>query len=315
MGFSDIKGHDRPVRVLRRALASGRIPHAYLFWGPEGVGKERTALEVARALLCTDPSALGRAEGCGRCSACVRVEAGTHPDLHVLAPEGARIAVDQVRSLQEALSFRAFEGGRKVVIIRDGFRLTREAANALLKTLEEPPASTHIFLLALHRDQILPTLVSRCQVVRFDPLPREAVEELLVIRGMDREQAARLAEGAGGRPGAVLGADAEGRLQALREAEDLAARWDALPVAERFRVAAAWAADRQALRERLDALMQVLSRRARENPAGSGRLTDRQHAVARVLEWIEANANPELAMDALLLDLAGAEWEDRWPES
>ncbi len=315
MPFSDILGHERPLRVLRRTLASGRVPHAYLFWGPDGVGKERVALELARVLLCRDPGALGAAEACGGCPGCRKVGAGSHPDLHLLAPQGARISVAEVRALQESLSFRAFEGGRKVAIIRDGSRLTREAANALLKTLEEPPEGTHIFLLAHHRDQLLPTLVSRCQGVRFDPIPVADVERLLTEQGVEPGLARVLAQASGGRPGAVLGDGAERFAETVREAEDLVGRWGCMSVADRLRTASAWASERELLGPRLDALEQVLGARIRETAGADPALLDRQQGVLRVRRWIDQNANVELALDALLLGLAGPDWEDRWHES
>jgi DNA polymerase-3 subunit delta' len=234
MSFDSILGHDRPLRVLRRTLSSGRIPHAYLFWGPEGVGKELVAREMAKALLCADPGALARTQPCGGCPACRKVEAGDHPDLHRLEVKGASIPIAGVRSLQESLAFQSFERGRKVAIIRDAFRMTREASNALLKTLEEPSAGTHIFLLAHHRNQLLPTLVSRCQALRFDPLSEGEVKGLLEARGVPSQVAETLAELSGGCPGIALGQD-PGTFAAL-DAE-VGEAWVRLPkmgAAERF---------------------------------------------------------------------------------
>ena len=313
MSFSSVVGHERPLRVLRKALASGRVPHAYLFWGPEGVGKERVAGEAARVLLCTEPDALARADGCGTCPACRKLDAGDHPDLHRVVPDGASIPVDAVRRLQESLSYRSFERGRKVAIIRDGFRMTREAANALLKTLEEPPGGTHIFLLVRHRSQLLPTLVSRCQSLRFDPLADDQVLAVLRDLGAPTDRAAALAEAAGGCPGAVWGEEPDTVLGRVREAEDLAARWDGLAAAERFAWAGRWAGRRDDLAHRLDCLEHALQRRMRRS-AGDGRpderTLDRVEAIARVRRWLDRNVNVQLALDALFLDAAGRKWED-----
>ena len=167
MPFSSVTGHERPLRVLRRVLASGRVPHAQLFWGPDGVGKERVANDFAEVLLCANGGALASGAACGVCPSCVKCAGGAHPDLHLLVAQKASISVDDVRRLQESLSYQAFERGRKVAIIRDSFRMTREASNALLKTLEEPPSGVYLVLLAHQRNQLLPTLVSRCQALRF----------------------------------------------------------------------------------------------------------------------------------------------------
>ncbi|MHB8763977.1 MAG: DNA polymerase III subunit delta', partial [Deferrisomatales bacterium] len=232
MGFDEVVGHERPIRVLSRALASGRVPHAYLFWGPDGVGKELVARRTAQVLLCADPGALARARACGRCAPCGRVEAGSHPDLHVPVAKGASLSVAEVRTLQETLAYQAFERGRKVVILRQAFRMTREAGNALLKTLEEPPAGTHIVLLAHHRNQLLPTLVSRCQSLRFDPLPQGEVRRLLEARGLDPAAAEALAQVSGGCPGAVWGEEPDAVLALAAEAAEVWQGWGARSVAE-----------------------------------------------------------------------------------
>jgi DNA polymerase-3 subunit delta' len=313
MSFEQILGHDRPVRVVRRALATGRVPHAYLFWGPDGVGKERVAAELGAALLCLDTGALSRGEACGACGACRKVAAGSHPDLHLLAPRGASLPISEVRGLQESLSYQAFERGRKVAIIRDAYRLTREAANALLKTLEEPPAGTHIVLLAHHRNQLLPTLVSRCQSLRFDPIPEDAVRRLLEAGGMGEAAAETLARAAGGCPGAVWGQDPEA-LAAM--GEEAAQAWAYLGqggAADRLAFAARWAADREELPRRLDALERALVARMREagrDGRSEGGVLSALGALGRVRGLIEHNVNAELALDAFFLGALERPWED-----
>ncbi|GAB4256745.1 MAG: DNA polymerase III subunit delta' [Deferrisomatales bacterium] len=308
MSFDAVVGHERPIRVLRRTLRSGRVPHAYLFWGPDGVGKERVARAAARVLLCAAPEGLERAEGCGRCAGCRKAAAGSHPDLHLLAPSGNTVPVADVRALQERLAFQAFERGRKVAIIRDAFRMTREAANGLLKTLEEPPAGTHIFLLAHHRNQLLPTLVSRCQCLRFDPVAEEQVRRLLEERGVEPGAARSLAAAAGGCPGAVLGRDPEalGRLEA--EVADLRARWPRMGVGDRFAASSRWAAEKDRLSERLEALERALRRELREG--GSGAALDLLEALYRTRGLIDRNVNVQLALDALFLGVGQPGWEE-----
>jgi DNA polymerase-3 subunit delta' len=311
MSFSSILGHERPLKVLRNALASGRVPQSYLLWGPDGVGKERAALEVARALLCADAGALVRAEGCGACPSCHRVEAGEHSDLHRVAAAGASLTIQEIRALQEALGYQAFERGRKVAIIRDAFRMTREASNALLKTLEEPPDGTHIFLLTHHRNQLLPTLVSRCQVLRFDPVPQALVRRLLEERGVEASRAERLAEYSDGCPGAVLAEESE-ELAVL--ADEVGEAWRGLPrmgVAARFALAGRWAGDKDRLGRRLDALERELQARVRGAALGGGddALGDLQ-GLFRVRRLLEQNVNAQLALDALFLGLLGEDRDD-----
>ncbi|GAB4253920.1 DNA polymerase III subunit delta' [Deferrisoma sp.] len=311
MGFDRIVGHERPLRVLRRSLSSGRIPHAYLFWGPSGIGKSLVAREVARVLLCRSEEALGRAEACGACRSCGRLDSGTHPDLHVLEAGGARVGVDEVRGLQEALAYRAFEGGRRVAILPDAARLTREAANALLKTLEEPPEGVHLILIASHREQLLPTVVSRCQGIRFDPLDDAAVERVLVGCGIDGAEARRLAGIVAGRPGRVLARGVGEFLEFLGEVEAAADRWDRGGAGEALRLAAEWARAPD-LRQRLELLQSVVAERIRRLGNDVETWIDRQAGVTRVLGWLDRNVNAQLALDALFLGLAGRDWEDHW---
>ncbi len=313
MSFAAIAGHERPLRVLRRAVRADRVPHAYLFWGPEGVGKETVARELARVLLCADPGALVRAEACGACPACRKVAAGTHADLHLVVAKGASLPVAEVRTLQETLAYQAFERGRKVVILRDSFRLTREAGNALLKTLEEPVAGVHIVLLAQHRNQLLPTLVSRCQSLRFDPLPVADVGRLLRAQGVAAEAADALAAVSGGCPGTVVGEEPEAVLAREAEAREVWSRWGERRVAEGFALTSRWAGEKDRLGGRLDALEVLLRRRALEAAQAGGwddGTLDALERLARARRLLDQNVNTQLALDTLFLGVAGRDREE-----
>lgn len=144
--LSEIVGQEKAVRMLGRALQNNRLSHAYLLRGPEGVGKRRTARALARALLCRDPRP---GEGCGRCSGCRKLASSNHPDFLVIAPEGVSIRIDRIRSLKKTLSFPPLESDIRVVLIEDAHAMRREAANSLLKILEEPPAGNILLLSAL----------------------------------------------------------------------------------------------------------------------------------------------------------------------
>lgn len=179
MSLADIEGQAAAVSALRRALESGRLHHAWLFAGPDGVGKSLTAFAWARALLCEGPR---EGDGCGTCHTCRRMAERQHPDLHVLQrgtksdgrPEQF-IRIEQVRDLQQALSFKSFEGRRRVVILLEAERMNPATANALLKTLEEPGPGTHFIVVSSAPHLLLPTILSRCQRVRFGPLDRSVV--------------------------------------------------------------------------------------------------------------------------------------------
>src|SRR5689334_15856643 len=183
MPFAGIIGQERNIAVLRRTLASGKIAHAYLFSGIGGCGKKKSALALIEALFC------GRDEGCGSCPSCRKIAALSHPDLHLVEPEGAFIKIDQVRALQKDLAYRPFEASRKACIIDGADRLNPAAGNALLKTLEEPPGSALIILLTSAVDNVLPTIRSRCQQLSFHGLPESAIAAALGDAGLDGESA------------------------------------------------------------------------------------------------------------------------------
>ena len=208
MGLAAVKGQGHAVDVIRGALARDRLHHAYLFAGPEGVGKGMTAMLFAQALLCPTPT--DSKDACGVCSTCIRVEERQHADLHVVERLEKRagglerqIKVAQIRDLQRTLSFKAYEGARRVVVILEADRMTPPTANALLKTLEEPGADTHFILVSDAAHRLLPTVISRCQRVRFSPLNYQVVAELVTTlsdANLDLAQTiARLAEGSVGR--------------------------------------------------------------------------------------------------------------------
>lgn len=192
MSFADIAGHKKSIAVLERVLNSARIAHAYLFSGPEGIGKGKIAIAFIRQLFCAEGS------GCGRCSSCRKIASGNHPDMHTILPDGQFIKIDQVRALQKELSYRPYEAVRKACIIDGAEKLNPSSGNALLKTLEEPPGSAIIILLTTAAESVLPTIRSRCQQLAFSGVPADDIETLLVARGVAAESArvaAALADG------------------------------------------------------------------------------------------------------------------------
>jgi len=161
--WKDISGHSHIVGLLRAYSISGKVPHAFLFAGGAGLGKTRVAREFFKAINCLETPG----DACGRCSSCVKVMAGTHPDLVELNPEARWIKVDEVREVLEDVGLKPFEARMKCIVIEPAEQLGTEGANALLKTLEEPPSSTVIILVSHRPRLLLPTIVSRCQLIRF----------------------------------------------------------------------------------------------------------------------------------------------------
>jgi len=191
--WDDLVGQDRVAQFLKAITSSHRVGHAYLFVGPPGAGKKTAALALACAIYCED-------DGCGVCAACTRVRRRTHPDLHIVSPEGAAgYLAEQVRDVIHDVSLAPVEGPFKVYIFESADLFNDSAANAFLKTLEEPPDDVVIILMSHSYDRVLPTIASRCQVVRFRRIPPSEAAALLVSEtGADPVEAATALAAAGG---------------------------------------------------------------------------------------------------------------------
>jgi DNA polymerase III subunit delta' len=193
MVWQTIHGHDEVAEQFRRALRRGRLASSFLFVGPAGIGKRTFALKLAQSMLCpTRPEA--QLDPCGACPSCVQVQAGTHPDLDVIGKpdDKAFIPLELLIGQREHrrreglchnIAVKPSLGGRKIAIIDDADYLNAEGANSLLKTLEEPPPRSVLILIGTSPAKQLPTIRSRCQLVRFHPLPTGTVAELLVGKG------------------------------------------------------------------------------------------------------------------------------------
>ena len=177
MSFDAIEGQQPALDALRRMLAAGRVPSALLFLGPHHVGKRTTALALAKALNCAT------GEGCGACPPCRKIEEGVHADVEVVAPDGQFIKIDQVRAVTDKLGLVPFEARKRVVVLSQAERMNPPAANAFLKTLEEPPTNTLIVLCAQSTSGLFDTIVSRCLPLRFGLLPDQVLRRLLSGQG------------------------------------------------------------------------------------------------------------------------------------
>jgi len=219
MPFRDVVGHRRLVGLLTRSIREESLPPSLIFAGPDGIGKRLAALSTAQALNCTAPAPDG--DACGVCAACSRIARGVHPDVLIIEPgESGSIKIDRVRDIVDRVGFRPFEGRRRVIVIDDADSLVPAAQNALLKTLEEPPASSVFILVTSKPDLLLATVRSRCPRLRFQPLDASEIAAALMKQGRSETEARAIAAAAGGSLGSALAAAAG----ELVEARDVAVR-------------------------------------------------------------------------------------------
>ncbi len=358
VSFSSIRHQGAAVRRIQEALSRDRVPHAYLFHGPEGVGKETVARGLAQLLLCSTPTqrelgnedaggvGLNRvAEGCGRCEDCRQVAAETHPDFHLIYRQlhrehpdadvrkrkGLELGVDVLRHfLISKTGLTPLRGRAKVFVIRAADEMNVQAQNALLKTLEEPPGTTFIVLLVSAVDRLLPTTLSRCQLVRFDRLPecfiREQLASLRPALSSERiNWYAQFGDGSLGR--ALDWADDElfDLDQRLAEGmtrlgghggDELVKAWtdEADALGERFRKRDSEITDAEATRRGLATVFQLTARRYADqlrDQANSAQFIDAESVASAINRLavaerqLDLNANTHLIVETLLHELEG----------
>jgi len=345
--FSRLIGNDEVKETLRRLLAGGRLPGSLLFTGEEGIGKKLFALELAKALNCRNRAGI---EACDECSSCKRISKSIfppfgkpdddkermiwseHADVAMVRPYKEIIRVKPMRELEREANFRPFEGAARIFIVEDAEYMNDQAANALLKILEEPPPTSHLILTTRNPTALLATIRSRCQTIQFAPIPTAAIEQFLVTeRGVPAADATLLARTSRGSIGRALAADIEdyrerraamlavlqaltitgNRVALLQSAEELAAARDRSQYEETLDVLESLIRDAWALAlgrppETLvnRDLLSELQRIAQElrSPRAASWLSE----IEELRGTLEVNINRKIASDALLMKMASA---------
>lgn len=175
--FKKVVGNQKRIHIFQQQIRDGYLPYTALFHGTEGVGKKLTATCIVASLFCPN-------RGCGQCSICRRVFEHQHPDFHYVAPEAGKrgISIDQIRQIQRKISLKAFEAGQKFVLLDQAETMNEEASNSFLKTLEEPPQETRIYLITDQKQALLPTILSRVQAIPFHPISSAELRGFLATR-------------------------------------------------------------------------------------------------------------------------------------
>ncbi|MBX5479470.1 MAG: hypothetical protein IRZ19_10415 [Pyrinomonas methylaliphatogenes] len=337
--FDRLQGNGPIKELLRHMLAHGRVPHALIFAGESGVGKKEFAIELAAALNCPERTPTG--EACDRCSSCTRIMSwptenqnenriiwSMHPDVGLIRPPGRFILVEQARELAREANLNPYEGAARTFIIDEADKLNEAASNALLKTLEEMPHTSYIILVTERIAALLPTVLSRCQKLRFAPLSSEELAPLIQrekrVSAEEARTIARLARGSAGRAlrmdweeerarreralAILEAALAEDRARLLRLAEELseaAHKEDLEPTLDWLMLLArdAWlfgaGADEQIINTDLRARLERIAARAT-----ASRLVRWIEKIDEIRRHLSVNINRRIASDALLLAMA-----------
>jgi DNA polymerase-3 subunit delta' len=320
MSFKQIVGQDRQINILKNVVKRGTVAHAYLFTGIPGIGKRSTAIAMAKALNCKTTTG----DFCGSCTSCKKIEHTTHPDIHWIEPEGDYIKIDQIRKMQEQISYTLYEGKHKLVILNKAERMNPQSSNCLLKTLEEPPPHTTLILLTSAPYHLLSTLRSRCQRVMFQPLPIELIVKLLQEKGGDNNDKLNLiASLSGGSPGKAIQWMETGALQEREELFEKINHLNKCFITEIFDLAASLGEDKAVLLKRLELLklwirdLLIFKATDQSRYLINRDLVKKVTTLASQLSWsnlfkkaaivdevqsaLLSNVNPRLAMETMLL--------------
>jgi len=344
--FEQLIGNDNVKNLLRRMLEAKRLPGAMLFVGEDGIGKKLFALEIAKALNCRSPQGV---EGCGKCAACTRISKFNypqsidsddwkriiwtdHPDVGMVVAPRRVLLVDQMREIEGAANYRPFEGAARVFLVEDADKLNDNSANALLKVLEEPPHTSYLILLTSRPAMLLPTIRSRCQMIRFSPVAAGAIENYLKQNNLADAKNARIqARVARGSIGRALTQDAakfsdqreamlkvlkalaggDDRIQLLRSAEELnearykdeyEARLDILEtlIRDAWMLSLGVPATNLVNEDLLPHLAQISDKLDRHRPGGW------ISQIEEMREQLIVNINRKAATDSLFLTMATA---------
>ncbi|MFH1259049.1 MAG: DNA polymerase III subunit delta' [Elusimicrobiota bacterium] len=300
--FPKVIGQTKALNIIDQALENKRLPHAYLFIGPKGVGKKTIATVLAQRLNCRQNTPLSAP--CEICSSCRRIERGLHPDIKIIYPEEGYFKIDQILAIQSELQYKSWEKAHKVYILDEAETFTTEAANALLKTLEEPPDKVTLILTVERERKLLTTIVSRCQKIYFSYLPQNLVaEKISALRKISLGQAQILAQASEGSLGLALKLADDNFLEEREKTVVLWSRLKQLSLPEIIEESGDYPCKREELKKFNQTLLTYAREKFYQEPS-------RQHT--KILERIilaqkelDQNLNVGLVRDNLFLDLAG----------
>ena len=342
-GFESLINQERPIRILTTLLRNGALPHALLFTGTEGVGKQDAAVALAMACNCRQENPEFHAENrsvadpanscdtsvsvkaCGVCKSCRKIAAGNHPDIIRIKPKGPFIKIDQIRALLQTLAMKPYEAMTRFAILSEAQAMNAAASNALLKILEEPPSRSMLVLIATRKSDLLPTIVSRCQHVGFNPIPDEKIAAWLKNKhGLEQQAADILAVMANGSFSRAQMMVKNNWLQRRKWVIEEMAHLSLQPISHLFALAEKLSKEKEALAQSLE-IIKVWFRDLIINQYDAGKIINRDvadkietasqknnlsdllskvDAVQKTQNRLAANTNLRLTLESLLIELA-----------
>ncbi|MDI6704013.1 MAG: DNA polymerase III subunit delta' [bacterium] len=299
MGWDDILGQPYAVKILQNSIRFRRIPQAFLFFGEKGVGKRLTATHYAKVINCEK----GGLDCCDDCLSCQMVDNNNHPDVRSISPENGRISISEIRSLKKETGLTPVYSRRKVYIISEADKMTEEAQNSLLKTLEEPPLDTLLILTATFRNNLFPTIISRCQQIRFSTLSNKIIEEVLENLGVRKDRIPYLITLSGGSLGRAK--------EYLNRKVPIEEEWvlDLIDRVNRYGVNEIFKISQQILDKKrgmdvLDVLVAYFHRCVKnESDLPFANPIYALEIVLEAKEWLFKNANPRLVIEVMFMRL------------
>ncbi|MFH0840323.1 MAG: DNA polymerase III subunit delta' [Candidatus Omnitrophota bacterium] len=311
MSFKDIRGQEEPISRLKNAIKNNKVASSYIFAGLKGSGRFLLAANFAKALNCASLEDIP----CDICQSCKKIDSGNHPDVRIVLSEakGGEVTIQSIRGIARDIVMKPYEGRHKVFIIKDAHLLNIEAANSFLKTLEEPPAHSVLILIAEEPGDLLPTIVSRCQIIRIDPLRACILADILVAEyGIERQKAASLArmcEGRLGRfkeAGDAMLSNRDRVLEKFSEEEfiETLSRSSRGSLSDELSVLAAWYRDILVFKATKDTGLvinydRINDIKEQEMLYSRDALLDAFNSVLKAKDEIENNINPKIALSAM----------------
>jgi DNA polymerase III subunit delta' len=304
MSFLDIYGHEKQIKILKQALSQNRLGHSYLFSGIDATGKKTLALALAKAVNCEKMDKLN--DSCGECPSCLKINHKNHPDIFIIEAEGQFIRINAIREIQEQMTFKPMEGRKRVFVIDNADKMNEQAANALLKTLEEPSAA-NILILVTAKPYTLPsTIISRCRHMRFNPLSYDTVAHFLIARmNMEKQSASLLAGLSGGSIGQAIELNKEDVIAYRTETLNLLANTKKSDPLSLFTFASFFGQDKREIKQGFNILKTCFRDALVYKETKSGQMLINQDIFSYIASLSERLTGSQILQNIALLERAG----------